>query len=62
MREMLNERWNKKTTKIIPVDQQLLALSKEEMTFKKDMFKQMEVHQVFFCKNAVYKNIQAQNS
>ena len=49
--EMLNEKRNKKTTKSIPVDQQLLALSKKEMTFKKDIFKQMEVQDERFNKS-----------
>ena len=55
--EMSNERRYKNTT--IPVDQQLLALSKEEMTFKKDRFKQIEVQDKRFNKsmNALLGNV-----
>ena len=55
--EMLNERRNKNTTKSIPLDQQLLALSKEEMTFKKEMFKQMEVQDERFNKSMLQGNM-----
>ena len=42
MREMFDKCRKKKLTKRIPVDQQLIALNKEEMQLKKEMLKKMD--------------------
>ena len=41
MREMLDKCRNKKLTKTIPVDQQLIALHKEEIELKREMIRKM---------------------
>ena len=43
MKEMLSNRRNKKLRKNIPMDQQILALNKEEMEIKREMLKKMEL-------------------
>ena len=42
MREMLDKRRNKKLTKSVPVDQQLIALHKEEIGLKKEVVRKMD--------------------
>ena len=42
MREMLDKRRNKKLTKSVPVDQQLIALHKEEIELKREMLRKMD--------------------
>ena len=42
MREMLDKRRNKKLTKSVPVDQQLIPLHKEGMELKREMLRKMD--------------------
>ena len=50
MKEMLSNRRNKKLRKNIPIDQQIVALNKEEMEIKREMLKKMELQdQQFSC-------------
>ena len=42
MREMLDKRRNKKLTKSVPVDQQLVPLHKEKMELKREMLRKMD--------------------
>ena len=47
---MLSNRRNKKLRKNIPIDQQIVALNKEEMEIKREMLKKMELQdQQFSC-------------
>ena len=39
---MLDKRRHKKLTKSVPIDQQLIALHKEEMELKREMLKKMD--------------------
>ena len=48
MREMLDKRKNKKLTKSVPVDQQLIALHKEEMGLKREMLRKMNYQEQQF--------------
>ena len=42
MREIFDKRRNKKLTKSVPVDQQLIALHKEEMELKREMLRKID--------------------
>ena len=42
MREMLNKRRTKKLTKSVPIDQQLIALNREEMELKREILRKMD--------------------
>ena len=48
MREMLDKRKNKKLTKSVPLDQQLIALHKEEMGLKREMLRKMNYQEQQF--------------
>ena len=48
MREMLDKRKNKKLTKSVPVDHQLIALHKEEMGLKREMLRKMNYQEQQF--------------
>ena len=51
MKEMLSNRINKKLRKNIPIDQQILALNKEEMKIKREMLKKMELQEQQFSRS-----------
>ena len=48
MREMVDKRKNKKLTKSVPVDRQLIALHKEEMGLKREMLRKMNYQEQQF--------------
>ena len=51
MKEVLSNRINKNLRKNIPIDQQILALAKEEMEIKREMLKKMELQDQQFSRS-----------
>ena len=51
MKEMLSNWRNKKLRKNIPIDQQILALNKEEMEIKREMLKKMKLQNQLFSRS-----------
>ena len=51
MKEMLSNRRTKELRKDIPIDQQILALIKEEMEIKREMLKKMELQDQQFSRS-----------
>ena len=57
MKDMLNTRRNKKITKSFPLDQQILALNKEEIELKREMMRRMDKQEQQF--NRTMETLQA---